>query len=416
LGDDFLSFAALVPRPLAMVAVMLFPLAFGTLGSDLQMKIDDVRFDNGAVVRFLSVGSSQVPVNPETLKKMIAGQTGEYTVFADVDSITVNPSFENYDFYVRSASAPLNASLTRFSFQVTSYDTFPDQDKPVQIHLLDGAQDRTVELSIPVHSLKAGAFLWTKQDGNVKVHLSGDTISIDLQNKYPLPVTITDASVAEVPTAHWISQPALASSVPVVLGSDENNNRITLTWKVQPRASGVLRDSLIAFSTNPTKEGSGSAGPAASATDHETEALDNLEFSIGYVPTQGGFPHTLKARRSVYFVPSFTALTGVASLGALAGGLVMFFGIRKDSGSLKFFKYLWPNIILAVIIELIAIVLFSLDNSKIQIGVVNLNPTLLIPAACLGAISVFYGFQIVEKWLGKAGSETPIADNGVRKP
>jgi hypothetical protein len=71
---------------------------------------------------------------------------------------------------------------------------------------------------------------------------------------------------------------------------------------------------------------------------------------------------------------------------------------------------------LAVIIELIAIVLFSLDHSSIQIGIVNLNPTLLIPAACLGAISVFYGFQIVEKWLGKAGTETPSANTGVQKP
>jgi hypothetical protein len=416
LGDDFLSSAALMLRPLAIVAATLFPLAFGTLASDLQMKIDDVRFDNGAVVKFLSVASDQVPVNPDTLSKMRAGQTGEYIVFADVGSITVNPSFENYDFYVRSTSAPLNAPLTRFSFQVTPYDTFPDQDKTVQIHLLEGAQVRTVELPIPVHSLKAGTSLWTQLDANVKVRLAGDTISIDLENKYSLPVTITDARVAEVPTAHWTSQPVLVSSVPLVLGSDENNNRTTLTWRVQPRASGVLHDSLIAFSTNSSKEGSGSGGSAASGADHETEALDNLEFSIGYVPTEGGFPHTLKAHRSVYFFPSFPALAAVASLGALAGGLVMFYGIRKDSGSLKFLKYLWPNIILAVIIELIAIVLFSLDHSNIQIGVVNLNPTLLIPAACLGAISVFYGFQIVEKWLGKAGPETPSADTGVKKP
>jgi hypothetical protein len=99
----------------------------------------------------------------------------------------------------------------------------------------------------------------------------------------------------------------------------------------------------------------------------------------------------------------------VACLGALAGGLVMFFGVRKDSGFRKFFKYLWPNVVLALIIEVIAIVLFSFDNSKIQIGVVNLNPTLLIPAACLGAVSVLYGFQIVEKWLGKAGPTSPGA-------
>jgi hypothetical protein len=90
----------------------------------------------------------------------------------------------------------------------------------------------------------------------------------------------------------------------------------------------------------------------------------------------------------------------------------MFFGIRRDSGPVKFIKYLWPNLILAVIIELVAIVLFSFDDSKIQIGAVNLNPTLLIPAACLGAVSVFYGFQLVEKWLGKAGPKAPFAAAG----
>jgi hypothetical protein len=409
LGYDFTSRAArLLLRPLTVVAVVLLPFALRTFASDLQMKIADVKFDDGAIAKFLEVGSDQVPANADALKKMIAGQTGDsqYTVFADVDSIIVNTSFENYDFYVRSASAPAGSPLTRFTFQVTPYDTFPDQNKPLQIHLLDGVQDRTVELSVPVHSLKAGGSLWTQPSSAVKVRLSGDTISIDLQNKYLLPVTITAARVDEVPLAHWTAQPVLATSVPVILGPDENNSRATLVWKVQPRASGVLHDSVWPFPTSPPSRGAG----------QNNDALEDLEFSIDYVAAQGGFPHTLKASRGVNFYPSFPALVGVASLGALAGGLVMFFGIRKDSGPLKFVKYVWPNIVLAVIIELIAIVLFSFDNSKIQIGAVNLNPTLLIPAAVLGAISVFYGFQLVEKWLGKAGSKAPIAAAGGDQP
>src|SRR5208282_941937 len=137
LGNEFTSRAALlVLRPLTIVVGVFLPLAFGTFASDLQMKIEDVRFDTGALVKFLEVGSDQVSVNPDALKRMIAGQTGDhqFTVFADVDSITVNPSFEDYDFYVRSASATASALLTRFTFQVTPYDMFPDQDKSLQIH------------------------------------------------------------------------------------------------------------------------------------------------------------------------------------------------------------------------------------------------------------------------------------------
>ncbi len=349
---------------------------------------------------------------------MVAGQTddNQYAVFADVNSITVNASFENYDFYVRSTSAVASAPLTRFTFQLTPYDSFPDQDKPVHIHLVSGAQDQTVELLIPVHSLKAGTSLWTQPDANAKVHLAGDTISVDLQNKYLLPVTITGARVEPVLLTHWTAQPILASSVPVILGPDENNNHTTLVWKVQPRAWGVLKDSLLPFSANPFSAGSGSAGSSGRGQGGDTDAIENLEFKIDYVSAQGGFPHTLGAIRRVYFYPSFPALVGVAGLGALAAGLVMFFGVRKDAGSLKFLGYLWPNIILAVIIELIAIVLFSFDNSTVQIGVVNLNPTLLIPATCLGAISVFTGFQLVEKWLGKAGPNPPVVSPVGKNP
>jgi hypothetical protein len=398
-GNDFTSVAIRrVPCHVTAVTIVLFTCALRSFASDPQMKIDDVRFDNGAIVKFLSIGSDHVVVNADALKKMIAGQTdnGRYTVFADVESITAYPSFENYDFYVRSASASVGAPLTRFTFQATPYDTFPDQDKPLQIHLLDGVQDQTVQLSIPVHSLKSGTSLSAQLNAIVKVHLSGDTVSIDVQNKYLLPVTITGARVEEVPLSHWIAQPVLTSSVPLTLGPDESSSRATLTWKVQPRAWGVLRDSVWPFSASPSARGAG----------QNNEAFEKLEFSIDYIAAQGGFPHTLKVSRDVNFYPSLPALVGVASLGALAGGLVMFFGIRKDSGSRKFAKYLWPNIVLAVIIELIAIALFSFDNSRVQIGTLNLNPTLLIPAACLGAVSVFYGFQLIEKWLGKAGSAT----------
>jgi len=399
-GDDSISFRSLI-RSLAVIVPMLFSLAAATFASDLQMKIDDVRFDNGALVKFLVVASDEVPISPDALRKMVAGPTSDnsYTVFVDLDSITVNPSFLNYDFYVRAASSAANAPLTRFSFQATSYDTFPDQDKALQIHLINGAQDRTVELSVPVHSLKAGDFLWTETSVTSKVRLSGDTITIDIENKYLLPVQITSASAAQVPVAHWTSQPVLASSVPFVVGADSNNNHTAISWRVQPRAWGVLRDSLMPFSASSAKE---------------NEAPDTLEFSIGYVPLQGGFPHTLTVHRSVYFYPSLPALLGVASLGAIAAGAVMFFGIRKggSGGLLRFLSYLWPNIIFALIVEVIAIVLFSFDNSKFQIGIVNLNPTLLIPAACVGALSVFYGFQLVEKWLGKAGPKSPTATAG----
>lgn len=393
----YIGFRAL--RRLATIMAMVLLLARWAFALDLQMKIDDAKFDNGAVVKFLLVASDQVPITPDRLKTMIAGSTDDnrFVVFADVDSITVNPSFENYDFYIRAASSPVGAPLTRFSFQVTPYDTFPDQDKRLQIHLLDGVQDRIVELSVPVHSLKAGDSLTTQLNTTAKVRLSGGTISIEVENKYFLPVQITSAYVEQVSNAHWTSQPLLASSVPFVLGSDNNNNHATITWKVQPRAWGVLRDSLMPFSPSSAKE---------------SEASDNLEFSIGYTPLQGGFPHTLTVHRNVYFYPSLSALLGVASLGAIAAGLVMFFGIRKDSGLLKFFKYLWPNIVFALLVEVIAIVLFSFDNSKIQIGAVNLNPTLLIPATCVGALSVFYGFQLIEKWLGKAGQKSHPAVAG----
>jgi hypothetical protein len=412
LSYDFPFMATLLLfRPLAMTAAVLLPLALGTPASDLQMKIDDVKFDNGAVVKFLGVGSTQINVSQNALRKLIAGQTDDnhYTVFADVDATTVYPSFENYDFYVRATSAAADSPLTRFTIQATPYDTFPDQNRPLRIHLLDGVQDRLVELSIPLHSLKAGNSLWAQTHAIAKVRLSGDMISVDLWNKCLVPLTMTGATVSPVQSSHWVSQPVLVSPLPIALGSDDNNNHTTLVWKVQPRAWGVLRDSLMPFSASASKQSSASSGSPESGTDQGSDTTEDLEFSVDYSAAQGGFPHNLKVYRTVYFYPSLPALMAVACLGALAGGLVMFFGIRKDSGPGKFFKYLWPNVVLALIIEVIAIVLFSFDNSKIQIGVVNLNPTLLIPAACLGAVSVLYGFQIVEKWLGKAGPTSPGA-------
>jgi len=402
----------------AVIAVALLSVALGSHAADLQMKIDDVKFDNGAVVKFLESGFTEISVAPDTLKKLVAGQTEDnrYTVFADVDAITVYPSFESYDFYVRAASAAASTPLMRFTVQATPYDTFPDQNRSLRIHLLDGTQDRIAELSVPLHSLKAGNSLGAQTHAIAKIRLSGDTISVQLWNNCLVPLTVTGASVAPVQTSHWISQPVLVSSLPITLDSDENNKHATLVWKVQPRAWGILRDSLMPFPTSGSKQSSGSSGAATSGTDQSTDAIEDLEFSVDYSATQGGFPHNIKVNRSIYFYPSLPALMAVACLGALAGGLVMFYGIRKDSGFSKFLKYLGPNIVLALIIEVIAIVLFSFDNSKIQIGVVNLNPTLLIPAACLGAVSVLYGFQIVEKWLGKAGPTSPGPNPAGGKP
>lgn len=410
--------ARLVRKILAPV-LMLSQFAFGASASNVQAKIEEIRFDNGAGVKFLPIGSSQIPVNADAMRKMIGGQTGDgrYTVFVDVNAITVFPTFENYEFYVRLNSAGANDALTRLTFQATPYDSFPDQNKVVRIHLLEEPQkDQVAELSIPLHSLKAGNSLWAQLSGNAKVHLSGDTVAIDLKNKYLMPVTIVGASVAPVSSSHWTSQPTLKSSTPIVLGYDGNNDHVALAWDVKPRAWGVLLDSLIPFSQGASKEVDANTASSTSDSEQGGDIGEYLEFSIDYVPAQGGFPHTIKVFRRVHFYPSLPALWAVSTLGAVAAGLVMFFGIRKDSGFKKFVKYLWPNIILAWIIEGIAIVLFSFDESKIQIGVVNLNPTLLLPAACLGAASVFYGFQLVEKWLGKAGPLAHAAEPGGANP
>jgi hypothetical protein len=375
---------------------LVFAFAANGFAADPEMKIDDARFDNGAIVRFQEVGSDHVPMT-DGIKKMAAGRTDKYTIFADLDSIIVNPSFENYDFYVRANSGAASNSLIRYTFQVTPYDTFPDQNKTIQIHLIEAGQDQTAQLSIPMHSLKAGVALSTTPSATVKIRLSGDTVSVDLQNKYLLPVTITAARVGEVTKAHWTAQPELETQLPITLGSDEGNNRTTLKWKVQPRAAGVLRDSIWPLASN---------APPPRGSTQSSDAFETLDFSIDYVAVQGGFPHTLKAMRGLTFYPSLPVLLSLAVVGGILGGLIMFFGIRKDSGPMKFVKYLWPNLVLAIFIELLAILLFSFDNSKVQIGVVNLNPTLLIPAACLGAISVIYGFKLVEKWLGKAGPQS----------
>jgi hypothetical protein len=400
-----------------LIAAMLSPLALGTPPSTLQMKIDDIKFDNGAVVKFLERGSEQTLVKLEDLRKMNAGETDDhqYTVYADLDATQVFPSFENYIFYVRPVSAGASEPLTKVTIQATPYDSFPDQSKSVQIHLLDGVHDHIIELLIPVHSFRAGNFLRTQVNAAARVHLSGDTISVDLQNKYLIPVKITGATVVPpAQSSHWTSQPVLVSTIPIILSADENNNRTSLVWTVQPKAWGVLRDSLIPFSRTNSKDGSSSDSSTSGTED--SDAAENLEFSIDYVSEQGGFPHTVKVQRSVYFYPSVPALVGVVTLGALGAGLVMFYGIRKDSGVRKFLKYLGLNLVFACIIELLAIALFSFDKSKIQIGVVNLNPTLLIPAFCLGAVSVFYGFQLVEKFLGKAGLQSPApATDGAKK-
>jgi len=378
-----------------------------TLGSDLHLRIEDARFDNGAAVTFLETSSIEVAVPSETLGRMVAGQTQDkrFTVFTSVDEITVYPAFENYVFYVRSASASSDSPVTRFTIQAVPYDAFPDQLKRLFLHLEDGVKDWTVDMSLPVHSLKSGNFLSARPDALAKIHLSGDTISVDLVNNYHLPVKITDAAIDQVSDSHWLSQPKLQKTLPIVLGSDENNNHVTLVWSVEPRAWGILRDSLMPFS----KTGESENSDPKSEPETFPDAADRLEISVYYVPAQGGFPHPIKVYRSVYFYPSFFALVSVSILGALVAAIVMFFGVRKDSGLKKFLRYLSPNIGLALVVQLIAIVLFSFDNSKIQIGVVNLNPTLLIPAFCLGAISVFLGFKVIEKWfekwLTKAGPE-----------
>jgi hypothetical protein len=397
--------------------LLLLPLP-ASLASNLQMKIDDVKFDNGAVVRFLETGSVEQNVSLETLGKMIAGQPHDkhLTVFASIDEITVYPSFENYIFYVRSAAAPLDAPLTRFTVQAVPYDAFPDQGRQLTIHVLEDSKDSAVEISVPVHSLKSGNFLWARSNAVAKIHLSGGAISVDLVNKYLVPIKITDATLSPVPDSHWLSQPKLQNTLPILLGSDENDNHVTLVWNAQPRASGILRDSLIPISKAVTSEGSAAPDVSKSGGGVGDDTAENLEISVHYVPEEGGFPHPIKVYRSVYFYPSLPALVGVSILGAIVGGIVMFFGVRKDFGAAKFFKYLIPNLFLALFIQILAVVLFSFDNSKIQIGVVNLNPTLLIPASCLGAISVFYGFQLIEKWLGKAGSEPAKPAGGGAKP
>ncbi len=386
LGPDIALFSLIRA---SLVCLFLVTLSPSRTDASIALSINDAKIENGAKVEFRQVSSSIENIDSVRLSQMKVTETLEhkFSVCADLDATRgVNEyGFVNYVFYVRSKSGSDKAPFTRFDFQGTPSGSFLDRKTDIEFTVTDSNGTTDVgSILLPVHSFfgENAISVSPGDDSDVPVHLSGDTLLLRVENKLQdLSVTILNAEIRPGDNTVWKNAPALRGELsadhPVVL--DPRSKR-TLEWRFDPNPWKALARSLVPLS----------------------KADETLTCTIVCASALGGFRRPVEIAYTVHFYPTPIWLATMPALGALAASVLVFFGVKKNRGLKRLLAAAGINILLALIIEVAGILLWTYSDSKFVLVGIDLNPLLLLPAMFVGIVSGIYGFKIVGMILGEA--------------
>jgi hypothetical protein len=330
----------------------------------------------GGEVRFNTIVASPADKLPEPDQVV---STPHYKVYADLDGITYRPhGFFSYTIYVIPKPG-VEGNPTRFTVNGEPVGTFPVQKAVVEFVISEGGNEEKNWISLPVSGTDATGYLvtpsWTEPED---VELPGETeIPLLLQNALPeWPVSVVGV---QQPSRKKVWSKVRLS----FMDSEENefkefdilpgrpvNDRVVL--RLKPNSAQALTQ--LFFSR-------------AGGSVHE-KVVATLDYRAPW-----GVPGSLAIEIPVRFVPWPPLLFLAVAVGTLLGSVIpILTGQRRRSR--------WPraftaSLLIAIVMELLAIVLQSHDSQFRLLGV-ELDPFQLLPAMLIGIFMGLLGFRSLD--------------------
>jgi hypothetical protein len=331
----------------------------------------------GGEIRFNTIDpcpSNQLPPGHD----FQAVPTTSYKVFADLSDIKWSRhGFFRYSIYVLPKRAG-EGEPACFTVNGDPIGTFPTQDVVVEFIVRDGEKEERERISLPVSGPDAtGGLVFPSRTEPAEIELPGATeIPLPLQNmlsKWPISVKGVQQPH---PTKIWSSA-----------GLDFKES-----FEIEP---GRKRDMMLVLKPNSAQALTKLFFSKTGRTAHET-VLATLDYS-----TPWGVPGSLAIEIPVRFVPWPPLLFLAIALGTLLGSVIpILTGQRRRAHWLRAFV---ASLLIAIVVELLAMVLVSFDSEFRLLGV-ELDPFQLLPAMLIGVFMGLLGFRsldILMKFLSK---------------
>jgi hypothetical protein len=307
--------------------------------------------------------------------------TPHYTVRADLDDVTYSTEhgFFRYKFYVRSRSEPRGA-LTCFIVKGEPVGRFQAQPANVEFTVKDGEVEEGARIKLPIYGTDASGYLqigrsWKEPE---EVELPGDTeISFPLQN------ALASGKISVV----GVRQPR-KKKIWQMAGLRFQDSDKFEEFDVLP---GQPVDGVVVLVPNSAKALSKVFFPRVkrpgSESGHET-VIATLTYN-----TASGVPGSLNIEIPVVFVPSPFFLFLALAVGTLLGSVIpILSGQRRKTRWLRAFT---TSLLIAIVVELLAIVLKSYDSEFRLLGI-ELDPQQLLSAMLIGVFMGMLGFRSLD--------------------
>jgi hypothetical protein len=351
-----------------LCALLQFP-AF-SLEGQTTLNMDDLQIDprGDSVVKFTSsVATPGVQIDGNQRMKMRPYSTndGLYRVYVAFDRTapTVPPSDINYYLYSQPIHTAQADVFTEHVIVGTPRGDFSDQWSWVKFHLNEnGMHEGSLEL--PIHSFSNAALISIETDSAAEtVYLSDPDHKVGFTARNSLKGFDIYLEGADLTTTHDDYWRWNGTDHRYAARFDSPNGSPPFPLATTPLTG--------AASIEPAFWRSLSASVRSFRTD---QYHDTLNLTVRYNAGLGGNPRAVTIPIKVRFRPPWWSLLGVVMIGAILGSLCTL-GFPQTWKATSPWKTLRSAISLAVVVEILGMLMFMGDDSKLVIAGFNLIPT-----------------------------------------
>jgi hypothetical protein len=327
--------------------------------SPVHLHLDAVYPEDNASVSFSITPAGVIENNNLASVTQKDSEDHSYSVLLDLLTLGRDKSGRfSFSLYVKSNSTN-DHKIYQFLVDEDSNSRFNDTIQAVNFQISSASSTSTGVIDLPLHC----AF--------------GNRLALDYK---------PSSVIQQVPLGGPFSFPIRLTSNLKTFGATLGDATVTAGCKScwQPGAQATLSKAEIA--PNDTVDVTLNVIPstlhdlAATATQLASDkSHDVLSLNIKVATDKGGYPADQTIYIPVRFTPPLPYLLLAIFLGALAGGLVRaFLASGADTR-----RQLLIGFVIAVVVELLAIVLFATTSTQVKVAGFNFDPTQVLPAVVL---------------------------------
>ena len=377
--------------PLTLQCAFLAVFA-GACQAQPSLKLDDLLLDpsgNSKVVFTWVQTTPGVSIDPAHRLAMrpypTTNDNGVYRVYVAFDKIspTMPPSDIAYYLYSQPVSAVDKGLFTEHVVVGTPYGDFPDQWSSVRFHLTEnGLHDGVVTL--PIHCFSNVPLISVETDPNAgTVYLSSPDHKLSFAAKSLLKGFEVDIESADLTTNNeWFWK------------SNDPNDQFVVRFNSKSKPPYSMTTAPLSGDARVVPN-VWSSLLASARTLGADQAHDVLTLTVRHNAGMGGTARAISIPINVRFRPPWWSLLAAAMIGAVLGSSLTLKLPANWKGT-TVARTFRSAVLLAVVAEVLGMILFLSDKSKLAIAGFNLDPTQTLPAMGLGILVGLLGLRVLD--------------------